>query len=112
MGGKDKRIAKRVETELFISFYVLNDMGSPQAGSMGLALNISRTGVMLENRNEIAKNSRLSLELAVGDDTIQVKGLVKYSKKADDVFHIGIELIDLTEEELALIGKYYPDVEE
>ena len=108
--GADKRIAKRVETQLFISFYLLNDMGSPQVGGMGLALNISRTGVKLESRNDLMEDSKISLELAVGDDTIQVKGIVKYSKPVGDTYHVGIEFIDLTKEEIELIGKYYPDV--
>ena len=108
--GLENRIAKRIESQMFISFSVLNEMGSPMVGSMGLALNISRTGVMLENRNEIGINRRLALEVAVGDDTMKVKGIVKYSKAVEDNYHIGIHFLDLRPDEVALLEKYYPDI--
>lgn len=108
--GLENRIAKRVESQMFISFSVLNEMGSPMVGSMGLALNISLTGVMLENRNEIGKNRKLALEIGVGDDTMKVKGIVKYSKQVGENYHIGIHFIDLSPDEVSLLEKYYPDI--
>ena len=106
----EMREAKRVDSQLFISFSLLNDMGTPSEGGMALALNISKKGVKLENRNPIEVATKLELILAVGNETIKVRGLVKYSDQVKDQYNIGVEFNKLSGEELALIEKYYPDI--
>ena len=106
----DKRTARRVDSQLFISFSIPNEMGTPSEGGMALVLNISKKGVKLENRNPIEVASIMELILAVGNETIKVRGIVKYSDQVGDQYNIGIEFENLTGEELALIEKYYPDI--
>lgn len=106
----DKRKSTRVDSQLFISFSILNEMGSPSEGGMALALNISSAGMMIENRNPLHVGSILEMIIAVGTETIKIRGLIKHVDPKEDQFHIGIEFKKVSSEEIELIKKYYPDI--
>jgi len=108
--GKEQRKSHRTGSQLFISFSTLSDMGAPTEGGMALALNISGTGILLENRNSLNVGIQLEMIVAVGEETIKLLGVVKHHKPSKDQFYIGVEFVRISDDELALLNKYYPDI--
>lgn len=103
----EKRAYKRFDSNLFISYSLLNEMGTPVLGGMTMALNISRNGIMIENRNQIDKGEKLELMIAVGNETIKVRGIVRHVESEQEQFRMGIEFVDLAPDVQALIDKFY-----
>jgi len=74
--------------------------------TVGRTLNISRGGLRLELQETLPLRSLVGLTLALGEHIIEVTGRVRYLNKLDDgTCAMGIQFVDLTAEQQALIDK-------
>ncbi len=111
MKGSGNRRSPRVEAEHFVSFHLFDDEGNVTFEGMALSLDLSREGILIENREEIPVGTKVKIIVAVGDDVVPVMGTVKHTEKVDDrKFHMGIHFEDMTDEKLQKIAEYHPEI--
>jgi len=111
MNSKDNRKSKRVEAKHFISYDLLNSEGGVVENGMALSLDLSREGVLIENRSDLDENALVIIHIAVGEDVVHLKGKVRHSEKLEEgKIQIGIHFEDMTDEEAEKIASFYPDI--
>lgn len=109
--SKDHRKSKRVEAKHFISYDLLNSKGEIVNSGMALSLDLSREGVLIENRSDLSKDELVMIHIAVGNDVVHLRGQVRHSKKMEGKgFQIGIHFEDMTDEKADKIASFYPDI--
>lgn len=87
----NRRMAPRVDTCNLISQISLDEDGSIISSSMGIAFNISKTGLLLETSHEISSEYVSLMTSDLGDNLIEIKGRVVYSRQArEDKYETGI----------------------
>lgn len=107
----ESRKSSRVEAQHFISYDVLDSSGSIILSGMALSLDLSKKGVQLETRQEFPEDALVRLHLAVGEDIVDVDGKIRHMEKVNEnVYHIGVEFLEIEEERLQRIGRHYPDI--
>lgn len=105
------RQSGRVEAQHFISYDALDDSGKVVYSGMALSLDLSRKGVMMEDRVEFPLNSRVRLHLALEEEIVDVEGSIRHIEKVDvEKYHIGIEFEEIGDELLNKIAQSYPDI--
>ncbi len=101
----------RVDAQHFISYDIYDEDGKVILSGMALSRDLSRKGVQMEDRVAFPLNARIRLHLAVGDEVVDVEGNVRHVEKIDeDKYHIGIEFVEIREEVIRKIGKFYPEI--
>jgi len=109
--SKEHRKSKRIEAKHFISYDLLNSKGEIVNSGMALSLDLSREGVLIENRSDLSPDEMVTIHIAVGDDVVHLKGQVRHSKKIDERgFQIGIHFEDMTDDKADKIASFYPDI--
>ena len=109
--SEEKRKSVRIESDQFISFKVYDDQNRICNEGMALAKDVSKSGVLLENRSGFDVGSDVDLAIALSEEILNVKGIVRNSKKiADNTFQIGIEFSEITEEELTKLASEFPNI--
>lgn len=107
----DNRKSKRIEATHFISYDLLNEKGEIVESGMALSLDLSREGVLLENRTGFSENDTVIIHIAVGEDVVHLRGRVRHTKQVEDSkFQIGIHFEDMTDEKAQKIATFYPDI--
>ena len=108
---KNSRKSERIDAQLFISYDVIDKKGKTVLSGMGLSKDLSRKGLKMEDRYEFTEGSKIKLHLAVGDEVVDVNGIIRRVEKGDEeVYYIGIEFKDLDPGMLEKIGQFYPDI--
>ena len=106
-----ERKSVRIESDQFISFKLFDNDGRVCGEGMALAKDISRSGVMLENRTSIEVGLKMELKIALTDDLVNTEGVVRNITKVDDNnYQIGVEFTRLSEDELQKLAKEFPDI--
>lgn len=109
--SKEHRKSKRVEAKHFISYDSLDSKGEIVNSGMAVSLDLSREGVLIENRSDFSQDEMVTIHIAVGDEVVHLRGQVRHSKKVDGRgFQIGIHFEDMTDEEADKIAGFYPDI--
>jgi hypothetical protein len=109
--SKEHRKSKRVEAKHFISYDQLGPDGEIINSGMALSLDLSREGVLIENRSDFSKDEMLAIHIAVGNDVVHLKGQVRHSKEIEkNRFQIGIHFEDMTDEKADKIAAFYPNI--
>lgn len=109
--SKEHRKSKRVEAKHFISYDLLGSEGEIVNSGMALSLDLSREGVLIENRSDFSNDEMVAIHIAVGNDIVHLKGQVRHSKKMDENrFQIGIHFEDMTDEKADKIATFYPNI--
>ena len=109
--SEEKRKSVRIESDQFISFKVYDDQNRICNEGMALAKDVSKSGVLLENRSGFEVGSDVDLAIALSEEILNVKGVVRNSKKvSDNAFQIGIEFSEITEEELTKLASEFPNI--
>ena len=86
----NKRKHVRIDSLNLSNVYLCEDE-KPIDQSMGRTLNISESGILLETSLPIDLNGKLSMEIALEDEVIELKGTVIHAKETEDGKHeIGI----------------------
>jgi len=109
--SEEKRKSVRIESVQFISFKVFDDQGRICNEGMALAKDVGKSGVLLENRSGFDVGSKVDLAVALSEEILDVKGIVRNSKKIDDnTYQIGIEFSEISEEELTKLASEFPNI--
>ena len=109
--SKEHRKSKRVEAKHFISYDQLSSEGEIINSGMALSLDLSREGVLIENRSDFSKDEMLAIHIAVGNDVVHLTGQVRHSKEVEENrFQIGIHFEDMTDEKAHKIAAFYPNI--
>jgi len=109
--SEEKRKSIRIESDQFISFKVYDGQKRICNEGMALAKDVSKSGVLLENRSGFDVGSDVDLAIALSEEILNVKGIVRNSKKvSDNAFQIGIEFSEITEEELTKLASEFPNI--
>lgn len=109
--SKDNRKSKRIEAKHFISYDLINPKGEIVENGMALSLDLSREGVLLENRTGFSENDTVTIHIAVGEDVVHLTGKVKHTEKIEEAkFQMGIHFEDMTDEKAQKIASFYPDI--
>ncbi len=109
--SEEKRESVRIESDQFISFKVYDDQKRICNEGMALAKDVSKTGVLLENRSGFDVGSNVDLAIAFSEEILDIKGIVRNSKMVDEnTYQIGIEFVKVTEEELTKLASEFPNI--
>ena len=109
--SEEKRKSVRIESDQFISFKVYDDQGRICNEGMALAKDVSKSGVLLENRTGFDVGSKVDLAIALSEEILNVKGVVRNSKAMDEnSYQIGIEFSEISEEELTKLASEFPNI--
>ena len=102
----ERRKYQRVETQNLISYFSFDETGKLISHGLGIAMDISKGGVLLESTNYIKSGL---IVLAATDrerNLIEVKGKLAYSKKTSTgMYFSGIEFIGVNERVTKFIAK-------
>ena len=109
--SEEKRKSVRIESDQFISFKVYDDQKRICSEGMALAKDISNSGVLLENRSGFDVGSNVDLAIALTEEILNVKGIVRNSNMVNEnTYQIGIEFFEITEDELTKLASDFPNV--
>ncbi len=101
MDGINRRKHVRVQTNNLISHESIGRDGRVESRSMGKALNVSRSGILLETAHPIFSEGISLLAVDLEDNLIEIKGRPIYCRETDTgMYQTGISFIG-TEEETA-----------
>ena len=90
----NRRKAQRVDTCNLISQISIDEEGSVISSSMGIAFNISKTGILLETSHELYPGYVSLMTSDLDDNLIEIKGKVVYSHKTSgEKFESGISFV-------------------
>jgi len=109
MSAQDRK-STRLESDQFISYRLYDSENRVCDEGMAKTKDISRTGVAVENRTPMTVGSKIDLTLALSEDLVKISGVVRNSEKMDDIFNIGIEFSEISEDELSKISKEFPEI--
>ena len=109
MSAQDRK-SNRLESDQFISYRLYDSENRVCDEGMAKTKDISRTGVAVENRTPMAVGSRIDMTLALTEDVVKISGIVRNSEKMNDIFNIGIEFSDISEDELTKMSKEFPEL--
>lgn len=102
----EKRKNPRYDS-LNLSYICEDAQGVVLHEGMGRTLNISETGILLETTSKNSPNNTLTLEIALEDDLINLRGKVVHCHQAEKGLHqTGVEFTELDEKDLALLKQF------
>ena len=102
----NRRKYQRVKTQNLISYFSFDDSGKLISHGLGIALDVSKGGILLETPDPI-KSGLLVLTATDKDKNfVEVKSKLIYSKKTSiGTYYCGIEFIGIDERVINFIGK-------
>jgi hypothetical protein len=78
---------------------------------MATTVNISRSGVAVENRTQFDVGAKVELTIALSEDLVKTEGVVRnVDQKDDSTFHIGIEFTNISESEINQLAEEFPEI--
>ncbi len=106
------RESHRVDSENFVSYNMLDEQGRIIQAGLAKTIDISRTGMALQSREELKIGAKLDLAMGVGDAVVKISGIVRNQKKVPDSadFYIGIEFDFIANDALDKLSLIYPDI--
>ena len=108
MGELKDRKFKRIESLNLVSFTHFDKNMRPDSEGAARTLDISVNGILLEFYQEFEKGTFFEMEIAIHDVIINAKGKVMRCQKQEkeDKFEIGIQFIEITNEDRNLIADF------
>ena len=110
MSSQDRR-STRLESDHFISYRLYDSEDRVCEEGIAKTVNISRSGVAVENRTEFGVGSKIELTIALKEDLVKTEGVVRnVDKKNDSAFQIGIEFVNISESEIKQLAEEFPEI--
>ncbi len=110
MSSEDRK-SNRLESEQFISYRLYDSEDRVCDEGMAKTVNISRSGVAVENRTQFEVGAKVELTIALTEDLVKTEGVVRnVDQKDDETFHIGIEFVNISENEIKQLADIYPEI--
>lgn len=106
MRDQERRRSGRFETLNLLDNIVLGKKGEPVARGMGRTLNISEVGLLFESNVACDMDQMLIITIALEEDLVEIKGLVRHLEPFGDKFRLGIEFIEIKEEDRKILKKF------
>lgn len=106
MSDNERRRFGRKDSLNLLDNIVLGDKGETIARSMGRTVNISEKGLLFETHLPFAAEQMLIITIALEDDLVELKGKVRHVEPNGDMFHSGIEFLEIDEEGRRILKKY------
>ena len=111
MENRGLRKSNRIEATHLISYDLLDDEGNTVENSMARSLDLSCDGVLLEIRRKFVADIKMSVQVAVGEEIIDLLGIVRHSEQVDeDTFRTGVQFQNMTDEKAQKLAEYYPEL--
>ena len=102
--SEERRKHPRVPTKNAVSYICLDADEKPIEEGMGIAINISQGGALLETSREIRGDYLLIISIDVKNNVLETKAKVMHSKSVGpSKFHTGIQFTGPVEERTRLI---------
>ena len=109
--SSQERKSTRLESDQFISYRLYDSEDRVCEEGIAKTVNISRSGVAVENRTEINVGSKIELTIALTEDLVKTEGVVRnVDKKDDSEYQIGIEFVNISENEIKQLSEEYPEI--
>jgi hypothetical protein len=90
----ERRKSARVKTDNLISHVTIDEAGRWTSQGMGRALDISRTGMMLETACPLESGHLSIMTVDVNNKLIEIQGELIYCRKSDTaMYHSGVNFI-------------------
>ncbi len=107
MDTNERRVDARIKTNNLIAQDSFNDKGQVVSSCMGKALNISRSGILIESPDPIViGDSVLLTTVDLNDNLIEIKGKPIYCRITDcGMYQIGISFIGSDDEKSIFVVK-------
>jgi hypothetical protein len=112
MSGLERRRYGRKNSLNLLDNIVLGETGEMVAHEMGRTINISENGLMLETHVPFKPKHLLIITLALGENLVEIKGLVRHVETCSDIFRSGIEFVDIDDDSKAVLKKYLDSIKE
>ena len=110
MSNQDRK-SPRLDSDQFISYRVFDSENRVCDEGMAKTKDISQSGVAVENRTAFEVGSTVELTIALAEDLIKVKGIVRnVDKNSEDQYNIGIEFSEISEDQLKKISEEFPEI--
>jgi hypothetical protein len=109
--AEQQRKDVRIQSEQFISYKLYDKENKVCDQGMGVARDVSKTGVAFENRRSMECGLRIELSIALIEEVIQTDGTIRNVKNLDEnKFLIGIEFNNISKEEIVKLAKEFPSI--
>ena len=109
--AKKERKSVRIQSEQFISYKLYDKTNKVCDEGMGVARDLSKTGLALENRRSMEIGTHIELTMALGDDVVQTSGTVRNVKVVNEnSYLIGIEFNKISNDEIEKLAKEFPSI--
>ena len=109
--SEEKRKTVRIESDQFISFKVYDEQNRVFNEGMALAKDISKSGVLLENRIGFDIGAKVDLAIALTEELLNVKGIVRNCQLLNEnTYQIGIEFLEISEDEVTKLVSDFPNI--
>ncbi len=106
MTSENKRQHERIHS-LNLSYICLDENKNIVKQGMGRTLNISESGILLETHFPIDLNHEIQLTIGLEEDLLDIKGVPVHVRSIEGgKYQIGIKLLDLDDNAIALLKKF------
>jgi len=110
MTANDRKSA-RLDSDQFISYRLYDSENRVCDEGMAKTKDISRNGVSIESRTPFEADARVDLTIALTNELIKTEGVVRNVTKTDEnTYNIGIEFTEITDAEIEMLTKEFPDL--
>ena len=109
MSSQDRK-STRLESDHFISYRLYDSEDRVCEEGMAKTVNISRSGVAVENRTEFDVGAKIELTIALTEDLVKTEGVVRNVDKKDEAYQIGIEFVNISENEITQLAQEFPEI--
>ena len=109
--SSQERKSTRLESDQFISYRLYDSEDRVCEEGMAKTVNISRSGVAVENRTEFDVGAKIELTIALTEDLVKTEGVVRnVDKKDESAYQIGIEFVNISDSEIKQLEEEFPDI--
>ncbi len=106
MTSENKRQHERIHS-LNLSYICLDENKNIVKQGMGRTLNISESGILLETHFPIDLKHEIQLTIGLEEDLLDIKGVPVHVRSIEGgKYQIGIKLLDLDDNAIALLKKF------
>lgn len=96
MTGSDKRRFKRLKSSLEAGYRIVNKHGDVLCDDTGTAINISKTGLLLQTKRYIIPETKLDITLIISDTSVHLKCQCMYCRESDiNHYEAGIHILKI-----------------
>lgn len=103
----DQRRSERKDTLNFLDIEHVAHQGEVLNQGMGRTLDVSEVGLKLETHLPLQPNELLKVSIGLDDEVVDLTGrIVHVTETADEVFHAGVEFVDLDGDDKRILKRY------